>query len=199
MPEEINRIISDHLSYILFCPTKTAVKNLNNEGLFKNVYMVGDIMYDSAIFYSDIAKSYSKILNKIGLIKNKYVLLTLHRQENTDNFEIISNIIEALVNISTNHNIIFPIHPRTKKKLIHFELFQKIKNQKNIHIISPVSYFDMLILQKSSKFIMTDSGGVQKEAYFNNRPCITLRNETEWMETVEKGWNQVVGTQKKIF
>ena len=130
MPEEINRIISDHLSYILFCPTKTAVKNLNNEGLFKNVYMVGDIMYDSAIFYSDIAKSYSKILNKIGLIKNKYVLLTLHRQENTDNFEIISNIIEALVNISTNHNIIFPIHPRTKKKLIHFELFQKIKNQK---------------------------------------------------------------------
>ena len=192
MPEEINRVLTDHISDFLFCPTKTAVKNLEKEAFKKGVYNVGDIMYDAFLKNIKIAEMKSNILQKVNLKAKEYILLTIHRASNTDNLGNLKKIITALE--ESGEKIIFPIHPRTKKQLKKLSL--KIKNCK-LKIISPIGYLDMLILEKNAKKILTDSGGVQKEAYWLRVPCITLRNATEWVETLKKSWNILVGTEKK--
>ena len=222
MPEEINRIVTDHVSDFLFCPTKTAVDNLKKEG-FTNIFNdgklideasidnysllttehlpavinVGDIMYESLLLYFKLAEKKSNILKKLGLISKKYYLITLHRAENTENTFRFKNIWEALNIIAQmGTKIIFPIHPRTSKLINSLHL----KAHSNLILIKPVSYLDMLMLEANAQKILTDSGGVQKEAFFFKIPCITLRDETEWVETVTAGWNTLVGanTQKIV-
>ena len=186
MPEEVNRVLTDRISNFLFCPTKTAVKNLKNEGIVKGVYLVGDVMYD-AFLDSQKLLNKRKILSMLKLKPKEYLLLTIHRQENTDNLENLKSILTA--SVETKERVVFPIHPRTKKAIKKNEL----GNFENLIFIEPVSYLDMLSLEKNAKKILTDSGGIQKEAYWFNIPCITLRNETEWVETVETRWNVLVG------
>ena len=190
MPEEINRILTDHISEYLFCPTETGVKNLKEEGIIKNVYNVGDLMYDAFLQNIKIAKKKSKILRTLNLKPRDYSILTLHRAGNVDNQKKIKIIIDAIQ--KSEEKIIFPIHPRTEKQLKKL----KIENCK-LKIVNPVGYLDMLYLEKNAKKILTDSGGVQKEAYWLKVPCITLRKETEWVETVKNGWNVLVGTNKE--
>jgi len=191
MPEEINRILTDHISSFLFCPTETAVYNLKKEGIAKGVYKVGDIMYD--VFKLKIKDQKSKILQKLKLKPKTYLLLTLHRPQNVDNIDKLKNILSAIN--ETGEKIVFPIHPRTKKML--HQLPVKNYQLSNINIIEPVGYSDMLTLEKNAKKILTDSGGIQKESYWCKVPCITLREETEWPETVQSGWNILVGSNKK--
>jgi UDP-GlcNAc3NAcA epimerase len=188
MPEEINRVMADHISTWLFAPTKTAVKNLKNEGINQGVHLVGDVMYDIFLAMAKIAPSKSTILNTLGLKPRAFSLLTLHRAENTDNPKRISLIINTLNNLK--QTIIFPIHPRTKAKLLENNI---MVNPEFIKLIEPIGYFDMLNLELNSSIIFTDSGGVQKEAYMAKTPCITLRDETEWVETVDVNQNKLVG------
>jgi UDP-GlcNAc3NAcA epimerase len=210
MPEEINRILTDHVSSVLFCPSKNAVSNLRQEGftnvindgelsehIRKNssllgsdisspfVINVGDVMYDVLIFAITIAAKQSNILHTLKIDEKDFHLLTLHRAENTDDLKSLEEIIDFVNNRSRSRTVIFPMHPRTKK--IYEKAGKKFGN--NVRIIEPLGYFDMLLLLKHSKLLMTDSGGMQKEAYWLKVPCITLRKETEWIETVESGWN----------
>jgi len=205
MPEEINRVVTDHLSTFLFCPTNQAVKNLAKEGIKpsaeKIVRNVGDVMYDSILYYSKIAERQSTILEDLRLsspqspIPNpQYYLATLHRAENTDDPEKLKSILKALNEIGRKTPVILPLHPRTKK-MIH--AFGILCRDRSIKLIDPVSYLDMLSLESQAKAILTDSGGVQKEAYWFEVPCFTLREETEWVETVKSGWNVLVGTEPK--
>jgi len=190
MPEEINRVVSDAISTILFCPTQTAVNNLKRIGITKGVYNVGDIMLETYLYYKDQAQKNSEILNKLNLKPKEFILCTIHRASNTDNIENLKNIFIGLTN--SKESIILPLHPRTKKKINQNESFKKYIGS-NIKIIDPVGYFDMICLEANAKKIVTDSGGVQKEAYFNKVPCITLRENTEWIETIEQSVNQLVG------
>lgn len=190
MPEEINRVVADHLSDLLLCPTETAVKNLKKEGITKGVYDVGDVMYDALLTNIKIADYKSKILKTLNLTPKTYLFTTVHRVENTDDEDNLNSILNAFA--ESGENIIFPIHPRTKKMIKKF----KFKISSNVIIINPVGYLDSLILQANAKKILTDSGGVQKEAYILKVPCITLRKETEWIETVRDGWNILVGTDR---
>ncbi|MDP3201774.1 non-hydrolyzing UDP-N-acetylglucosamine 2-epimerase [Algoriphagus sp.] len=190
MPEEQNRVLTDRISSFLFAPTQDAIDKLKNEGLTRGVYMVGDIMFDAALFYKEIISE-----NILGFLKgkfyfDKFALATIHRAENTDNKFRLSQIIEGLGLIPLP--IILPLHPRTKKQL---DLFG-ISVPQNIIVIEPLGYLSMLELEKNSECIFTDSGGVQKEAYFFGIPCFTLRDETEWIETIEKGWNILVGASR---
>jgi len=205
MPEEINRLLTDHLSTFLFCPTTQSVKNLIKEGIkdgeTKVVKKVGDVMYDSILYYSKIAEKQSTILKDLNLlnpqsaIRNpQYYLATLHRAENTDNPDRLKSILTALNEIGKKVPVILPLHPRTKKMMSAYHLFPR--NQR-IRFIEPVSYLNMLKLEKNATAILTDSGGVQKEAYWFRVPCLTLREETEWMETVRSGWNVLVGIEQK--
>lgn len=188
MPEEINRIVTDRLSSYLFCPTETAVKNLLNEG-FGNfpakIIKNGDVMQDAAIFYAQKAEEKSKIVQELHL--DKYVLATIHRQENTDNLDRLAQIIQGLNEIHKNIQLIVPLHPRTKK------LIAQMNIRTDFQIIDPVGYFDMIMLLKKSCLVITDSGGVQKEAFFFKKHCITLREETEWTELLEHGFNTLIG------
>ncbi len=190
MPEEINRVLADQVSDVLFCPTETAVKNLKKEGITKGVYNVGDVMYDAVLYNTEIALKKSKILKNLAIKPKKYALCTIHRAENTDDKKRLTSIFNALTD--SDMNIILPLHPRTKKYLNEYNLLNK-KSEKNIKIIDPVGPLDMLALEIGAKLIITDSGGVQKEAYFMEVPCVTLRDETEWVETVESGNNVIVG------
>jgi UDP-N-acetylglucosamine 2-epimerase len=189
MPEEINRIVVDHLSDLLFCPTQTAVENLEKEGITKGIYLVGDIMFDALIHFSKISEKKSKILEKLNLKSKNYYLATVHRAENTDNYERLKNILTAFSKL--DKVVVFPVHPRTKKMIEYFGLNNLLDG---ILVIEPVGYLDMIKLEKNAKAILTDSGGVQKEAFWLKVPCITLRDETEWLETVKYGWNRIVGT-----
>lgn len=191
MPEEINRVLVDHCSDLLLCPTKTAVENLNNEGITEGVHFTGDVMVDALKDCITIAKKKSRILGELGLKTKGYILATLHRAENTDDPDRLHNIIEALSNLE---NVIFPCHPRTEKLLREYGL--KISSETNIRIIKPVGYLDMVMLEKNASKILTDSGGIQKEAYLLGVPCITLRDETEWVETVQDGWNILAGANR---
>ncbi|MBC8182085.1 UDP-N-acetylglucosamine 2-epimerase (non-hydrolyzing) [candidate division KSB1 bacterium] len=191
MPEEINRIVADRLSNLLFCPTQTAVANLKNEGMNKGVYNVGDVMFDAAMKFAPIAEQKSEILKRESLSPGDYLLLTLHRAENTNDIQNMKNIVSALVD--SQKQIVFPVHPRTIKYLKQYQLHDQLENSKLIKLLEPVSFIDMIVLEKNAQKILTDSGGVQKEAYFYEIPCITLRDETEWVETVEDGWNCIVG------
>lgn len=192
MPEEINRILTDRVSEYLFCPTQQAVENLAQETIIRNVFHVGDVMYDAVLAYNGIAEKTSTVLEKLQLQPQKYYLATVHRAENTDTKEHLEQIFSAFSCIATaDCPVILPLHPRTKKCVEQFELHKNISGL--VKIIPPVGYFDMLVLEKNAKIILTDSGGMQKEAYFHRVPCITLRNETEWTETVTFGWNQLTG------
>ena len=187
MPEEINRIVTDHLSDFLFVPTECAMSNLQAEGLIKNSFYVGDVMYDSVLFYLGKINN-ELILEKIKVEKDNYILCTMHRAENTDSFERLSSIASALNKINSKIPVVMPLHPRTKFKLKLFNI------KLNVKFIEPVGYLDMLNLTKNAKAVITDSGGLQKEAFFCGKFCITLRDETEWTELVDNGWNILVGS-----
>jgi UDP-GlcNAc3NAcA epimerase len=199
MPEEQNRILTDHLSTLLFCPTDTAVKNLGREGITNGVHQVGDIMYDATLYHQNVLLNEERQglrrLENIGLkkIPEQFLLATIHRAENTVDDVRLAKIVEALN--EAPYEIILPLHPRTRKKLLE----SKIELGDNIQSIEPVGYLEMLALELRAEAIITDSGGVQKEAYFLRKPCITLRDETEWIETLENGWNILVGSDKDII
>ena len=193
MPEEINRVLVDHMSALLFAPTERALMNLSKEGLSEKSYLTGDVMLDLVIRFSDRITGESEILSSLNLRPKEYVLVTIHRAENTDNKERLTNIFKALIEVK--QPIVFPAHPRTIKSLEKYSLLREVEGS-SIRMIKPVSYLTMLRLEKNAKKIVTDSGGVQKEAYFFRVPCITLRERTEWMETVEDGWNVLVGANR---
>jgi len=233
MPEEINRVLTDHLSTFLFCPTETAVENLRREG-FTNILNAGhllplnyrpetleprtthhgrltmhsaprptphapvvantgDVMYDAVLLYLGLAEKKSQIMEQLGLKPKSYALTTVHRAENTDQPERLRAIFEGLERVAKEGlPVILPLHPRTRKQLNALSI-----RPEEVHLIDPVSYLDMLVLEKNARVILTDSGGVQKEAFFFRVPCVTLREETEWVETVEAGWNTLVGCDPK--
>jgi len=195
MPEEINRILTDHVSSLLLCPTRTAVANLGHEGITRGVHHVGDVMYDAALVFGEIARERSRILEILHLEAKQYCLATVHRPENTDNLAKLRNILTAFAEIP--FPVILPMHPRTRNKITELRLKKPKSEFSNPQYIDPVSFLDMVQLEKNARCILTDSGGVQKEAYFHGVPCITMRDETEWVETVEAGWNQVVGADAK--
>jgi UDP-GlcNAc3NAcA epimerase len=203
MPEEINRISSDHMSTLLFTPTKTGISNLEKEGFSMkttvkatidnpNVYLCGDIMYDNSLYFSAISDTKSNILLDLELSKNDYVLCTIHRDSNTDFEANINSIFKALYDIQEKSGltILLPIHPRTKGKmseLLEIELSQKIEENHKIKIVPPAGFIDIIALEKNARIIITDSGGLQKEAFFFEKPCVILREQTEWIEIVENG------------
>ena len=199
MPEEINRRLTDHCSTLLFAPTNTAVKNLLQEGIkMDSIFHVGDTMVDVLQSYMPLARKYSNILYELNLERDSYALLTLHRPENVDNKRRFKTILKALRGLK-ELQIIFPIHPRTKKMARKFGLYEDLRKTPNIHLIDPVGYLDFIVLMENSKIILTDSGGVQKEAFLLGVPCVTLRYNTEWIETVELGCNFLVGANEKII
>jgi UDP-GlcNAc3NAcA epimerase len=181
MPEEINRILTDRISDVLFCPTISAVENLKKENL-KKVINIGDVMCDASLWYQNKEKQVDIAL------KNKFLLVTLHRAENTDNEQKLRAIIDTLNKLHITNQVVMPIHPRTKQKIIDLEL------KVDFEMIKPVSYLEMIYLLKRCLMVLTDSGGLQKEAYFFNKPCVTLREETEWVELVDLGVNELVGS-----
>lgn len=191
MPEEINRVVADHVSDLLLCPSETAVDNLAAEGLTRGVYLVGDVMADALHFAIDRAARHSTILERLGLDEGCYLLATVHRAENTDNENHLRAILTAFARVQ--EPLIFPIHPRTRKMLLKFGLDALLTPNSNVRLLEPVGYLDMALLEKGARLILTDSGGIQKEAYWLGVPCITLRDETEWVETVQAGWNVLVG------
>jgi UDP-GlcNAc3NAcA epimerase len=190
MPEEINRVVTDTLSSYLFCPTEEAVHNLKQEGMVNQVYNVGDVMYDVALHYRQKASLESEILKTLDLRLGEYLLVTCHREENTNSLSRLTEILAALAILAKTYKIVFPIHPRTLKYIQMNGLQDYLKE---ITVLEPLSYMDLIALQQSSKAILTDSGGVQKEAFFYEVPCVTMRDETEWVETVDLGWNRLVG------
>ncbi|MBN2637793.1 MAG: UDP-N-acetylglucosamine 2-epimerase (non-hydrolyzing) [Bacteroidales bacterium] len=212
MPEEINRIMADHASNLLFTPTKTGLKNLINEGFNKEnlppfsadhpgIFHCGDIMYDNSLYFEQIARKKSNILNEYNLIEGNYFLATVHRDNNTDQPERLNALFEAFVEITsrTEKKLILPLHPRTSKLLkknLKEELYQKVSASPYIKLIPPATFLDMILLEKNCDMVFTDSGGVQKEAYFFNKPAIILRSETEWKEILEEGCGLVADANK---
>lgn len=192
MPEEINRILTDHCSDLLFCPTETAIANLEKERIKNGVHLTGDVMVDALKENIEIAERGSNVLEELGLKPRGYYLSTVHRAENTDDFNRLKSVVNAFCEIE---NLVFPCHPRTEKCLKVFGLWNELV--KNARLIKPVGYLDMLMLEKNAKKILTDSGGIQKEAYIFKVPCITLRENTEWIETIGDGWNVLVGANKE--
>jgi UDP-GlcNAc3NAcA epimerase len=191
MPEEINRVLTDHISDCLFAPTEAAVANLGREGIRSDdVHLVGDVMYDATLHYASRAESQSHVLSHVGLTRGTYILATIHRAENTDNPERLRGIFEALGEIARERKVVVPLHPRTRSRLEADKLMEVCLH--SLCLIEPVGYLDMMLLEKHAELIVTDSGGVQKEAYFHRVPCVTLRSETEWVELVEAGWNTLV-------
>ncbi len=186
MPEEINRLLADHVSDLLFCPTATAVQNLAREGITAGVHQVGDVMYDAVLH--GLAVATRRVHERLDLAPQGYLLVTIHRPGNTDDPAVLSRIVAALN--ATGETVVFPAHPRTEKAL----RAAGIVPAANVRLVQPLSYLDMLSLERDARLILTDSGGVQKEAYWLGVPCVTLRHETEWVETVEAGWNILVGS-----
>lgn len=188
MPEEINRVLTDHVSTLLFCPTKSSVDKLESENIIKSVFLVGDIMHDLIAYVKTRGESNNDLLESLGLDKSKYILLTLHRAENTNDIARLQDLLSYTRHFAEINNlkVYFPIHPRTRK----------VCDTNNIdltgfEVIEPVGYFDMQGLVAKSEYVFTDSGGLQKEAYFHKVPCVTLRDETEWVETISHGWNRL--------
>lgn len=207
MPEEINRIHTDHVSTLLFCPTEQAVKNLVQEGFKLNnappyhinnprVIHSGDIMFDNTLYFAEIAERKYNTIAQLPIKEMDFVLCTVHRNQNTDHLDRLSSILRALLNIAEQRPVIFPVHPRTAKKieeLLDHEWRTKLQ-QTNLHLIPPVSFLEMTLLEKHCRIVLTDSGGVQKESYFWKKPCIILRPETEWVELVENGYAYIADT-----
>jgi UDP-GlcNAc3NAcA epimerase len=194
MPEEINRVLTDHVADVLFAPTEEAARHLAHEGISKDkIFVVGDVMFDASLYYAVQAKQKSEILARLGLEPSRFVLVTVHRQENTDDLSRLEVIVSALKEIGRNHEVVWPVHPRTKKRLEDQGWAKNVAS--GIQLIDPVGYLDMVMLEKHASVIATDSGGVQKEAFFYGVPCVTLRDETEWTELVESGWNKLTPPQ----
>ena len=191
MPEEINRVLTDHVADLLFCPTETGVSNLAVEGIAAGVHNTGDVMLDAVLHYASIAEERSTILDELALEPRSFLLATIHRPCNTDRTENLRAVLEALSQVG--ETVIFPVHPRTSK-MMHAE---ELSVSASVRLIEPVGYLDMLQLERNARLILTDSGGVQKEAYFLAVPCVTLRQETEWVETVEAGWNMLVKADRE--
>ncbi len=192
MPEEHNRVLTDHTADLLFCPTQIAVDNLAREGITAGVHVVGDVMYDAVKYNADLAKQRSNVMERMHLRSQDYILVTVHRPRNTDNSARLLTILQALEAIGKEIPIILPAHPRTHQAMARLGY----QADPHLRIIDPVGYLDMLMLEQNARLIVTDSGGVQKEAYFFAVPCLTLREETEWVETVEAGWNRLVGADR---
>lgn len=190
MPEEVNRILTDRVSKLLLCPTETAVENLAAEGVRDGVYNVGDVMFDVTQYYKDKARE-QFLLRDWGLVEKEYLLCTIHRAENTDDPEKMAAIFSALQSISAQLKVVMPLHPRTQKLLHDYGLDNYLEG---LQILPPVSYLEMISLESSAKVIVTDSGGMQKEAFFHRVPCVTIRDQTEWVETVVAGWNRLCPT-----
>ena len=205
MPEEINRVVTDHISTLLFCPTETAVKNLEREGITSGVHLVGDVMLDGLLQSQERAKANSTILDRLGLAERRFVLATIHRVDNADVPERLRTIMTALHQLAETETVVVPVHPRTRKALeeLGFKLDLESKSNgknhcsaaglkgSNLHLTAPLGYLDMIRLSGSARVILTDSGGLQKEAFWLGTPCLTLRNETEWVETIESGANRL--------
>lgn len=194
MPEEINRILADRVSNLLLCPTSVAVENLAREGVTRGVHNVGDVMYDVALYYRERARVGSSILQRLGLKDQVFALATCHRAENTDDPTRLEGIVSALAKIAGDMPVVLPLHPRTRKLLQQFGLERHLAP---LTVVEPLSFLDMVALEQAARVILTDSGGVQKEAFFYRVPCITMRDETEWVETIELGWNQLVGASSE--
>jgi UDP-GlcNAc3NAcA epimerase len=199
MPEEVNRVLVDHVSALLFAPTRAAVAHLRREGLLDDrIYLVGDVMYDAALLFGGLARARSTILERLGLTPGTYILATVHRAENTDDPGRLRAIFEGLSEVAVEMPIVLPLHPRTRHALERHE--PRLGLSAGFKLIKPIGYLDMVMLERSASLIVTDSGGVQKEAYFYRVPCVTLRDETEWVELVEAGWNFLCrpGFQERI-
>ena len=213
MPEEINRIMCDHVSTLLLSPTKTGYNNLLNEGMKADnqapfdidnpkIYHSGDVMYDNSLHFSNLSDQKSTIIQNLGLDVGKFILCTIHRNYNTYNKERLTSIFDALDTVASQSGIaiVLPLHPRTKKLMathLTQEVFGRVSTNNKIKIIDPVSFLDMIALEKNSVLIATDSGGVQKEAYFFKRPCVIMRSETEWVELVENGTATIADANKE--
>jgi len=193
MPEETNRKITDHVSTLLFCPTETAVRNLAHEGITQGVHLVGDVMYEALQVSLGLAERTSTVLQRLRLGSKHFVLATVHRAENTDDAGRLRNILAALEQIAAELPVVLPLHPRTAKMLLEARGRGQFRADR-LQIIDPVPYTDMLVLEKHARLVLTDSGGVQKEAYWLGVPCVTMRDESEWVEIVESGWNRVAGS-----
>ena len=191
MPEEINRLVADRLSDLFFCASKTAARHLEAEGICANVHWVGDVMLDAMLAHHALAQERSTILKALGLTPRSYGLVTVHRAANTDDPERLRGIASALN--AVEERVIFPVHPRTRKAIEA----AGVQFKEHVQLIEPVGYLDMMMLEENARLIATDSGGVQREAYFLRVPCLTLRDETEWVETVETGWNRLVGADRE--
>lgn len=196
MPEERNRILTDRCSNLLFCPVASAKEALEQEGITQGVHVTGDVMYDASVQFLKVAEKKSLILQRCQLDTGAYVLATLHRPVNVDNPHHLEEILKALSRVKDQ--VVVPLHPRTRKNIANFKLEKYLKH-KHVKIIDPVGYLDMLMLEKNARLIVTDSGGVQKEAYFMETPCLTVRKETEWKETLSEGWNKLVEPQNDIL
>jgi len=190
MPEEINRVLTDHASDLLLCPTEAAVGNLAREGISENVHLIGDVMYDAAMLFAGQAEQSSQPPSKFNVADEQFVLMTCHRAENTDNPAKLASIVHAAGKIGEEIKVLFPVHPRTRGRLCEYGG----KRLENIELLEPLSYLQMLHLEQHAAVILTDSGGVQKEAFFFGVPCVTLRDETEWGETVATGANILAGS-----
>jgi len=197
MPEEVNRILTDHVAELLLCPTHAAITNLKNEGIARGVHHVGDVMYDAALIFAKVAGEPAEVLARYGVGAKSFQLATVHRAENTDDPERLAGILRALSNLAKKDcPLLLPLHPRTRATLKSRGLDRLLELNPEFRTVEPVPFLDMIVLEQQAKLILTDSGGVQKEAYFHRVPCVTLRDETEWVETVEAGWNQLAGADQ---
>jgi UDP-GlcNAc3NAcA epimerase len=195
MPEEINRITTDHLSTFLFTPTLSASQQLLIEGIKESqIHYVGDVMCDATTYYNRFNEQRRSVVDELGLKNKQYCLVTIHRAENTDNEDRLINICKAMIELGCEHKIVLPLHPRTRNILNQINWLKPL--EETLLLIEPVGYLDMLALECFASHIVTDSGGVQKEAYFNRVPCITLRDENEWVELVQSGWNTLCSPEK---
>lgn len=191
MPEETNRVVADHVSELLLAPSDAAVANLRCEGIMGHkVHLVGDVMYDAILFYRSLAAKESRILSRLQLTHKQFVLATVHRAENTDDVRRLRVIFEGLIDVAKQLPVVLPLHPRTRQVLQHHDLWNVVRA--SLIVIDPVGYLDMINLESGAMLVATDSGGMQKEAFFCRTPCVTLRDETEWVELVELGWNTLL-------
>ena len=196
MPEEVNRILADRVASLLFCPTEAAVDNLKNEGVLSGVSNVGDVMYDVAVYYKYRCAKNGEILKRIGVTQGEFALATCHRSENTDDPLRLREICQGLADVAEHMDVVLPLHPRTRRLLSDGGLKPLLGR---VRMVDPLSFMEMLALEQSARVVITDSGGVQKEAFFYGVPCVTMRDETEWVETVQLQWNRLVGASRSLI
>jgi len=189
MPEELNRVLTDHVSSLLFAPTSTAIENLKQEGITDGIHLVGDVMYDVALQAAELANDHSTVLDELELQPGDYILATIHRAENTDNDARLEAIFNAFGQIAAELPVVMPLHPRTRAALARAGLLESAEDR--LRLLAPVGFLDMTMLLRGARLVVTDSGGVQKEAFFHRVPALTLRDETEWIELIELGWNRL--------